>query len=256
MEFSARGLVLAERTVGEWDKSLTLLCEGIGKMSAWAKGAKRVKSPLLSACSMFTFGSYSFVKKGERVTVTSAQPEETFFGLRGDVRRLALAAYLCELCKTLCAEQQPEDALLSLTLNALYVLSAAKVQEEIVKPAFELRSLAQSGFLPSLESGCMVCGEQGGPMSFSPSAGGILCEKHAGTQRDCAPLSPSVFSAMRYVCTCDAKKLYSFRLPEIPLREFGEMGEAYVKTTLGMQLQTLQFYRLLCDDIRKIEENQ
>ena len=64
MEFSARGLVLAERTVGEWDKSLTLLCEGIGKMSAWAKGAKRVKSPLLSACSMFTFGSYSFVKKG------------------------------------------------------------------------------------------------------------------------------------------------------------------------------------------------
>lgn len=27
MEFSARGLVLAERTVGEWDKSLTLLCD-------------------------------------------------------------------------------------------------------------------------------------------------------------------------------------------------------------------------------------
>ena len=34
MEFSARGLVLAERTVGEWDKSLTLLCEGIGKTKA------------------------------------------------------------------------------------------------------------------------------------------------------------------------------------------------------------------------------
>ena len=91
MEFSARGLVLAERTVGEWDKSLTLLCEGIGKISVWARGAKRVKSPLLAACSMFVLGSYSFVKKGERISVTSAQPEETFFGLRTDVEGLSLA---------------------------------------------------------------------------------------------------------------------------------------------------------------------
>ena len=93
MEFSARGLVLAERTVGEWDKSLTLLCEGIGKISVWARGAKRVKSPLLAACSMFVLGSYSFVKKGERISVTSAQPEETFFGLRTDVEGLSLEAY-------------------------------------------------------------------------------------------------------------------------------------------------------------------
>ena len=60
MEFSARGLVLSERTVGDWDKSLVLLCEGIGKISVWAKGAKRVKSPLLGASALFTFGSYSF----------------------------------------------------------------------------------------------------------------------------------------------------------------------------------------------------
>lgn len=256
MEFSARGLVLAERTVGEWDKSLTLLCEGIGKISVWARGAKRVKSPLLAACSMFVLGSYSFVKKGERISVTSAQPEETFFGLRTDVEGLSLAAYLCELCRTLCAEQQPEDELLSLTLNALYALSEKRAPAEVVKPAFELRSLAQSGFLPALGSGCMVCGEREFPLYFSSQAGGVLCARHSAAQRDAQAISQSVLSAMQYICSCEAKRLYSFRLPPEALDQLSHHCEAYVTTTLGAQPQTLRFYRSLCGDIKKIEENQ
>ena len=242
MEFSARGLVLSERTVGDWDKSLVLLCEGIGKISVWAKGAKRVKSPLLGASALFTFGSYSFERKGERITVESAQVEESFFGLRTDLEALALAAYLCELCKTLCAEQQEEDDLLRLTLNALFALSKASVPKEIVKPAFELRSLAQSGFLPAL-NGCLDCGEQQAALIFSALQGGLLCERHRAAARDAVAVSPAVLAAMRYICSCDAKKLYAFRLPKEPLKELTDLCEIYTTTMLGMELPTLRFYR-------------
>ena len=65
MEFSARGLVLAERTVGEWDKSLTLLCEGIGKIQRLGEGGKAGQKPpagcLLHVCA----GQLQLCEKGE-----------------------------------------------------------------------------------------------------------------------------------------------------------------------------------------------
>ena len=227
MEFSARGLVLAERTVGEWDKSLTLLCEGIGKISVWARGAKRVKSPLLAACSMFVLGSYSFVKKGERISVTSAQPEETFFGLRTDVEGLSLAAYLCELCRTLCAEQQPEDELLSLTLNALYALSEKRAPAEVVKPAFELRSLAQSGFCPRLGAAAW-CAVSGNFPCIFPRRPAVFCApatvRHKGTHRRfprrcCRPCSTSVAVKPKGFTrfACPLRPLTSFRTTAKPM---------------------------------------
>ncbi|MBQ6058710.1 MAG: DNA repair protein RecO [Clostridia bacterium] len=241
MEFTAKALVLSERAVGEWDKSLTLLCEGVGKIQAWAKGAKRVKSPLLGASSLFCYGSYVFSERGERITVQSAAVEESHFELRGSVERLALAAYLCELCKTLAPERQPEDELLHLTLNALYALSKALVPFETVKPAFELRAMACSGFLPELE-GCAVCARSEGPLWFSSLQGGVLCERHAAA-KDAISLSPAALAAMRYLCSCDPKRLYSFRMSKEAMRELTQRCEEFVAVTLTAALPTLEFYK-------------
>ena len=102
----------------------------------------------------------------------------TYLGLASSVLGMTQMC-IRDRCRTLCAEQQPEDELLSLTLNALYALSEKRAPAEVVKPAFELRSLAQSGFLPALGSGCMVCGEREFPLYFSSQAGGVLCARHS-----------------------------------------------------------------------------
>ncbi|MBQ3076650.1 MAG: DNA repair protein RecO [Clostridia bacterium] len=239
MHFSARGLVLSARTVGEWDRSLTLLLEGIGRVSVWARGAKRIKSPLLAPCSPFAFSSFTLHQKGERVTVESAELTESFFELRNDVEALALAAWLTDLTATLCVERQPEDGLLRLILNALYALSRGK-EAALVKPAFELRLLSEAGFLPEL-TGCLHCGEE--PCAFSAAEGGVLCQRHALSRPDAVPLSPAVLAALRHLTQCDDRRLYAYRLPPPALAELTALAERYVIHTIGAEPQTLRFYR-------------
>lgn len=242
--FTAKGLVLAERTVGDWDKSLVLLCEGVGKINVWARGAKRVKGPLLAAGSLFCYADYTLQQRGDRITVVSAEVIESFFALRSDLAGLALATYFAELCRELCAEQQPEDLLLRMTLNALHAIAGGAAQLPVIKAGYELRALAESGFLPVLDS-CISCGLADKLCAFTSINSGALCENCVDRFADALPMQPSAHTALRHICSADIRRLYAFRLPEQPVRELERICEAYTLATLGHPLKTLSFYHSL-----------
>ncbi|NLT58478.1 MAG: DNA repair protein RecO [Clostridiales bacterium] len=242
MDFSANALVLAEHTVGDYDKRLELLCEGIGRIGVWAPGAKRVKSPLLAACAPFCYGHYTFRQKGDRITLRSAELQESFFALWQDLEYLALAGYLAELCRTLCMERQPEDLLLRLTLNALFAAAERRAPPGRIKAAYELRALSESGYLPELAH-CVACGREQGLCAFSPLQGGLLCADCAQREPTAVPAAPPVVEAMRFLSGCDPRRLCAFTLPDAPQRSLEEISEAYTLSTLGHSPKTLLFYR-------------
>ena len=58
-------------------------------------------------------------------------------------------------------------------------------------------------------------------------------------------LSPGTISAMRHICLCDKKKLFSFSLSESAQRELGEVSERFLLHQLGQSFPALDFYRRL-----------
>ena len=57
-----KGIIIAENNLNDYDKMLTILTPGLGKIGCVAKGARRTKSSLLAGTQFLCFGEYMIYK--------------------------------------------------------------------------------------------------------------------------------------------------------------------------------------------------
>ena len=244
MYTNTTGLILRETAYKDSSKILTVLTDSMGRLTVMARGALRRNSKMAAATQLLVYSEMTLFNNRDRWTLTEARCVEQFSGLRGDIINLALGSYFAELAEAVSDEDCPGAELLPLCLNTLFALSEGLKTAEYVKPVFELRLMAASGFSPSLES-CVSCGKETPEYAFLDLVEGHF---HCG---DCAPsgdgalLSRSAMSAARYILGCSPKKLFSFTLGKAALRELSTAAEAYLLTQLDRRFRTLEYYKQL-----------
>jgi len=241
MYVNTTGIVLRETAYKDSSKILTVLTGDKGKMTVTARGALRKNSKLAAATQSLVFSEMTLFSSRERWTLTEARSVEQFIGLRDDIGLLALGTYFAELMEAVADEDHPSPEFLPLCLNALFALSEKIKTPEYVKPAFELRLMAASGFAPFIDS-CCVCGREEPEHALLDVLGGTLhCDGCASVGE--TPLSRGALSAARYIIGCDQKKLFSFTLGEAALRELTNAAEGYLLAHLDRRFRTLDYFK-------------
>lgn len=242
MYIKTTGLVLRETPYKESSRILTVLTGVEGKITVSARGAKRKNSKTAAATQLLAFSDMTLFADRGRYTLTEARSIALFEGLRDDITSLSLGAYIAELLDALADEDMPNPELMALGLNALYALSEKLRSEDIIKAAFELRLMCVAGFEPML-SACSVCG-RGDVVSpiFDLTGGVISCAKCREGLGSVRRLSDGALAAMRYIVSCDPKKLYSFSVREETRRELADACEAYLVAQLATRFKTLDYY--------------
>ena len=220
------GVVLSESNVGDFDKMLTILTPGAGKISCVAKGARRPKSALLAGTQMFCFGEYMLFKGTQTYHINSVEPIEVFYNIRTDLDKLKYAVHINKIVQDVTHENQNCYNILQLLLNTLYTISETKKDLDLVLSVFKLRLLCFLGLTPNI-SKCVNCGEKEGLEYFSLRDNGFKCEACSRQDTSCIKVSKSTESAIKYTITAPAKKIYSFTLKEESLEKFKLITKLY-----------------------------
>lgn len=245
MYLTTRGLVLRVADYNDRDALLTLLTPEHGRITVKARGLRRKNSPLTAPCQLLSFGEFTLFEYRDSYTINEAHSIELFQGLRKDIAKLSLGTYFAQVAELLSMEDTPNPELLSLTLNCLFALSGLSARENQVKAVFELRCACISGYSPDLFA-CHVCGNQN-PDRFDVSNGMLSCagckqQAHSGIRM---PLTPTVLDAMRYIVSCEPKRLLSFDISDESLKQLSHITELYLTTQLERGFSTLDFYKSL-----------
>ena len=245
MYLTVRAIVLRVTDYNDRDALLTVLTQNYGKLTIKARGLRRKNSPLIAPCQLLVFGEFTLFEYKGKYTINEAHALELFQGLRRELTKLSLGSYFAQVTELLSQEDMPNPELQALLLNSLYGLSRLNLPENQVKAVFELRAACLAGYTPEL-FGCHVCGNQT-PDRFDLSQGQLECRacrdpESSGIR---VPVTPEILEAMRYICLCDPKRLFSFRLGDGAMAALGSLTEGYLQTQLEHGFSALDFYKSL-----------
>lgn len=245
MYLTTQGLVLRVTNYNDMDALMTVLTRDHGRITVTARGLRRKNSPLSAPCQLLSYAEFTLFEYRGMYTINEASSIELFQNLRRDLTKLSLGTYFAQVAEVLCQEDAPDPELLPLILNCLYALSKLDLLEAKVKAVFELRSACIAGYMPEL-SGCRSCGDLL-PDRFNIVSGQLECHRCADPSSNGIrlPVSHGILEAMRYICSCPSKQLFSFRLEADTLITLSQITESYLSTQLERGFSALDFYKVL-----------
>ena len=245
MYLNTKGLVLRVTPYNDTDALLSVLTPNHGKLTVKARGLRRKNSPLTAPCQLLAYADFVLFEYRNMYTINEAHSIELFSPLRKDLVKLSLGTYFAQAADTISQEDLPNPELLSLVLNCLYGLAKLDIPHVQIKAAFELRSACIAGYTPDLQ-GCHRCACDS-PDRFDLSEGHLECAECRNPESTGLrmPLTPGMLDAMRYICFCDSRRLFSFSAAPETLEELSHLSESYLSTQLERGFSTLDFYKSL-----------
>lgn len=225
------GIIISENNLGDYDKMLTMLTPGLGKISCVAKGARRPKSALLAGTQFLCFGEYLMYKGANTYNINSCEMIEVFYNLRTDLDKLNYAVHITKIIQEVTEENQNCYKILQLFLNTLYTLSETDKNPELIVCTFKLKLLCFLGFTP-IVSECTNCKQKDRLKYFSLRDNGVKCEECARQDKSALTMSESTANAIKYIVMAPAKKLYSFNLKDESLNELKLITKLYFNEKL------------------------
>ncbi|MBI4228659.1 MAG: DNA repair protein RecO, partial [Deltaproteobacteria bacterium] len=173
----SESFILKKTIYGEADFILTIFTKDYGKITGFAKNAKRSSKRFGGRLEPFMHLRISFRERSGRMNfVEDCETIRVFYSFMQNVDLFALGSFIMENIEILVPKEEPNERTFSLLVDTLSCLDSKRpALPELLR--FQLSVLQLSGLMPSLNS-CAGCGQvyENGAV-FSIKKGGVICSK-------------------------------------------------------------------------------
>lgn len=232
------GMVMSVMPIGEYDKRITLLTKERGKITAFARGARRPNSQLLAATNPFSFGEFEVYMGRSTYNIVKADISNYFRELATDVEAAYYGFYFLELADYYAVENGDERELLKLLYQSLRALESDAYLNRLVRCIYELKILTLNGEYPDVLS-CQKCGKKENLKYFSHKSSGAICDD-CGKSEDAIVLDESTLYTMQYIITGRVEQLYTFRLSEHVLETLERILKIWVSSHIDKKFKSMK----------------
>lgn len=255
MMSKARGLILKVNKLSDNDALFTVLCEDMTKITVIAKGIRSMKHKSFAAMQQFCYNDFELNGSSGFFSLSSAALLNNFYNIRSSVDKLSFGAYLAEAAKVASEYLEGDNEYFRFLLNCLYFIENAEkkavngdVLTELkrIKGIFELKTVSDAGFAPSLDM-CAHCGAKTGLEYFDVSAGGAVCKNCSGDGS--VRIYPKLSGFMKFILAKDMKTVFNTsNIDKALIEDLNYITEKYFQFRL-------EYYFKSLDYLNKVIEN-
>jgi DNA repair protein RecO (recombination protein O) len=239
--------------IGDYDKRVVILTKELGKISAFAKGARRPNSALLACTQPFSFGQFGLYIGRSSYNIMSCDISNYFPELREDIESLYYGMYFCEFADYITKENNDETQILKLLYQTLKAVAKKTIQLPLIRAIYELKIVTLEGEGPQVFQ-CVKCEKPlsasgaGNGYSFSPECRGMLCDNCLNYDLGAKRLNCSTTYAMQYIVSKSIEKLYTFTVTGEVLKELSCCIEKYLSLIIDHEFKSLAAVKSLHEE--------
>ena len=232
------GMVLSVIPIGDYDKRITLLSKERGKITAFARGARRPNSQLLAATNPFAFGQFELYEGRSTYNLVKAEITNYFRELTMDLEAAYYGFYFLEFADYYAVENENATEMLKLLYQSLRALESDAYLNRLVRCIYELKILTINGEYPNVFS-CRKCKKKEDLGWFSAKYAGTL-RSECKNDENIIRLDESALYTMQYIITSSIEKLYTFQVSEDVLHTLERILKSYLALYVDRKFKSLK----------------
>ncbi len=234
------GIVISQMPIGEFDKRVVILTKEFGKVSAFARGARKPNSPFLAGSQPMAFGKFTLFPGRNAYSINNIQVSDYFASDITDPDQMYMGMYFLELADYFAKEGLEAGDMLNLVYRALRSLTKSGISPTLIRRIYEFKMLVINGEYPDVFV-CGRCGSKENLDFFDASHDTLICENCHGALPDSKKLKTSTVYALQYIVTSPMNKLFAFSVKDDILEQLDNVIGSYMEKQVDKHFNSLEF---------------
>ena len=211
------GMVLKSSPVLDYDRRLVVLTKERGKITVFAKGARRQGSRSMAATDKFAFGNFKLYEGKDAYNLGEAEISYYFEELRTDFDGACLGMYFLEFADYYTRENNDETDMLKLLFQSIRAIIKDTLDNRLVRVIYEIKAMCINGEFPGVPSDMK--------------------------------LSDAASYAIDYIVKTPIERLFTFTVTDNVLAEMKEISKSAMRRVIDREFKSLEMLDMMSSNI-------